>query len=120
MFRRIWFSHPYRPSDHLLIALLVALAAVLILLLVAQSAGAVDVVELNSGAKIQGHILSRNAKSVVMNITVSGVRLKRTSDTPQKIIKKQSVKRIDTTSNATITSEAIVNATAKAIGQASE
>jgi uncharacterized protein with FMN-binding domain len=42
------------------------------------------------------------------------------SDTPQKIIKKQSVKGIDTTSNATITSEAIVNATAKAIGQASE
>jgi uncharacterized protein with FMN-binding domain len=42
------------------------------------------------------------------------------SDTPQKIIKKQSVKGIDTTSNATITSEAIVNATAKAIGQAGD
>jgi uncharacterized protein with FMN-binding domain len=39
------------------------------------------------------------------------------TDTPQKIIAKQSVKGIDTTSNATITSEAIVNATAKAIGQ---
>jgi uncharacterized protein with FMN-binding domain len=78
MFRRIWFSHPYRPSDHFLITLLVALAAALILLLVAQSAGAVDVVELNSGAKVQGQILSRNAKSIVMNVTVSGVTLKRT------------------------------------------
>lgn len=37
------------------------------------------------------------------------------SDTPRKIIAKQSVRGIDTTSNATITSEAIVNATAKAL-----
>jgi uncharacterized protein with FMN-binding domain len=42
------------------------------------------------------------------------------TDTPQKIIAKQSVKGIDTTSSATITSEAIVNATAKALGQAVE
>ena len=37
------------------------------------------------------------------------------SDTPRKLIAKQSVRGIDTTSNATITSEAIVNATAKAL-----
>lgn len=40
------------------------------------------------------------------------------TDTPQKIILKQSVKGVDTTSNATITSEAIVNATAKALASA--
>jgi uncharacterized protein with FMN-binding domain len=38
------------------------------------------------------------------------------TDTPAKIIAKQSVKGIDTTSSATITSEAVVNATAKALG----
>lgn len=37
------------------------------------------------------------------------------SDTTSKIISKQSVKGVDTTSNATITSEAIINATAKAL-----
>jgi uncharacterized protein with FMN-binding domain len=37
------------------------------------------------------------------------------TDTPQKILKKQSVKGVDATSGATITSEAIINATAKAI-----
>lgn len=37
------------------------------------------------------------------------------SDTPKKIIAKQTVRGIDTTSHATITSEAIVNATAKAL-----
>jgi uncharacterized protein with FMN-binding domain len=37
------------------------------------------------------------------------------ADTPRKIIAKQSVRGIDTTSAATITSEAIVNATAKAL-----
>ncbi len=37
------------------------------------------------------------------------------SDTPRKIIAKQNVKGIDATSNATLTSEAIINATAKAI-----
>jgi uncharacterized protein with FMN-binding domain len=40
------------------------------------------------------------------------------TDTPAKIIAKQSVKGVDTTSNATITSEAIVNATAKALAAA--
>lgn len=37
------------------------------------------------------------------------------SDTPKKIIAKQTVRGIDMTSHATITSEAIVNATAKAL-----
>jgi len=38
------------------------------------------------------------------------------SDTPAQIIAKQSVKGIDATSRATITSDAIINATAKALG----
>ena len=37
------------------------------------------------------------------------------TDTPAKIIAKQGVKGIDATSSATITSEAIINATAKAL-----
>ncbi len=37
------------------------------------------------------------------------------TDTPSKIIAKQGVKGVETTSNATITSEAIINATAKAL-----
>jgi uncharacterized protein with FMN-binding domain len=41
------------------------------------------------------------------------------TDTTQQIIKKQSVKNIDATSGATITSQAIVNATAKALAQGS-
>jgi uncharacterized protein with FMN-binding domain len=36
-------------------------------------------------------------------------------ETPQKIIERQGVKGVDTTTSATITSEAIVNATAKAL-----
>lgn len=39
------------------------------------------------------------------------------TDTPDKIIAKQSVKGVDATSNATITSEAIINATAKALAK---
>jgi uncharacterized protein with FMN-binding domain len=39
------------------------------------------------------------------------------TDTTQQIIKKQSVKNIDATSSATITSQAIVNAAAKALAQ---
>lgn len=39
------------------------------------------------------------------------------SDTPARIIAKQSVKGVDTTSGATITSSAIINASAKALGQ---
>lgn len=39
-------------------------------------------------------------------------------DTPQRIIAKQSVKGVDTTSDATLTSEAIINATAKALAGA--
>jgi uncharacterized protein with FMN-binding domain len=41
------------------------------------------------------------------------------TDTPNKIIAKQGVKGVDTTSSATITSEAIINATAKALAQGS-
>ena len=37
------------------------------------------------------------------------------SDTPSKILAKQSVKGVDATSSATITSEAIINATARAL-----
>jgi len=40
------------------------------------------------------------------------------TETPQKIIEKQSVKGIDATSSATITSNAIINATAKALAGA--
>jgi uncharacterized protein with FMN-binding domain len=40
------------------------------------------------------------------------------TETPRKIIEKQSVKGIDATSGATITSEAIINATAKALSGA--
>jgi uncharacterized protein with FMN-binding domain len=39
------------------------------------------------------------------------------SDTPMQIVEKQSVKGIDATSRATITSQAIVNATAKALAK---
>jgi uncharacterized protein with FMN-binding domain len=37
------------------------------------------------------------------------------TDTPEQIIRKQSVKGVDATSRATITSEAIINASAKAL-----
>jgi uncharacterized protein with FMN-binding domain len=37
------------------------------------------------------------------------------TDTPQKILAKQGVRGVDATSAATITSEAIINATAKAL-----
>lgn len=40
------------------------------------------------------------------------------TDTPTKILKKQHVKGIDTTASATLTSEAIINATAKAVAAA--
>lgn len=39
------------------------------------------------------------------------------TDTPNQILKKQSVKGVDATTRATITSQAIVNATAKALAQ---
>ena len=40
------------------------------------------------------------------------------TDTTQQIVEKQSLKDVDTTSRATITSAAIVNATAKALADA--
>lgn len=42
------------------------------------------------------------------------------TDTPRKIIEKQGVKGVDATSSATITSEAIINATAKALAAAAK
>jgi len=42
------------------------------------------------------------------------------TDTPAKIIARQGLKGIDTTSGATVTSEAIINATAKALGGAAK
>jgi uncharacterized protein with FMN-binding domain len=39
-------------------------------------------------------------------------------DTPQKIVAQQGIKNVDATSGATITSEAIINATAKALANA--
>jgi uncharacterized protein with FMN-binding domain len=42
------------------------------------------------------------------------------TDTPNQILKKQTVKGIDATSRATITSQAIVNATAKALAKGSQ
>lgn len=42
------------------------------------------------------------------------------TDTPSKIIAKQGVKGVDATSNATITSEAIINATAKALASGNQ
>ena len=41
------------------------------------------------------------------------------TDTPGQILKKQSVQGVEATSRATITSQAIVNATAKALAQGS-
>lgn len=66
---------------------------------------------------------------VEVTVTVKGGRIEKVAvtnhrekqfysaltDTPAKIIAKQSVKGVDATSNATITSEAIINATAKAL-----
>jgi uncharacterized protein with FMN-binding domain len=39
------------------------------------------------------------------------------TDTPQKIIQRQGVRGVDATTGATITSEAIINATAKALAE---
>lgn len=39
------------------------------------------------------------------------------SDTPPRIVAKQGIKNVDTVSGATITSEAIINATVKALAQ---
>ncbi len=57
----------------------------------------------------------------VTSVTVTQHREKQfyaaLSDTPAKILKKQSIQGIDATSRATITSQAIVNATAKALAK---
>lgn len=61
------------------------------------------------------------AKGRIESVSVTKHREKQfyssMSDTPAKIIAKQHVKGIDTTTNATITSEAIVNSTAKALAK---
>jgi uncharacterized protein with FMN-binding domain len=58
----------------------------------------------------------------IESVRVTGHREKQfyssLTDTPRKIIEKQSLKGIDATSGATITSEAIINATAKALSGA--
>ena len=40
------------------------------------------------------------------------------TETPRKIIEKQGLKGVDATTSATITAEAIINATAKALAKA--
>ena len=68
--------------------------------------GAVEVtVAMKSGRIIDVAVTKHREKQFYSAIT----------DTTAKIIAKQSVKGVDTTSNATITSEAIINATAKAL-----
>jgi uncharacterized protein with FMN-binding domain len=78
MFRRISLSHPHRPHLHLLVAIMALVIAAVVIFFAVRSAGAADVVELKSGAKVQGTILARDVKGIVMNVTVSGVTLKRT------------------------------------------
>jgi hypothetical protein len=45
MFKRIFLSHPHRPTIHLLVVLAAVIAALAILFFVARSAGAADLVE---------------------------------------------------------------------------
>lgn len=67
--------------------------------------GAVEVeVKVAGGTMEDLRVTSHNEKQFYAALT----------DTPNQILKKQSVKQIDATSRATITSQAIVNATAKA------
>jgi len=58
----------------------------------------------------------------IEDVTVTKHQEKQTytalTETPRKIIEKQGVKGVDATSGATITSEAIINATAKALASA--
>ncbi|WP_425618366.1 FMN-binding protein [Anatilimnocola sp. NA78] len=68
--------------------------------------GPVEVKVSVSGGKIASVVVSNHKEKQFYSAI---------ADTPRKIIAKQSVRGIDTTSHATITSEAIVNATAKAL-----
>jgi uncharacterized protein with FMN-binding domain len=68
--------------------------------------GALEVEVRVSGGKIEGlRVTKHSEKQFYAALT----------DTPNQILSKQSVKGIDATSRATITSQAIVNATAKAL-----
>lgn len=70
--------------------------------------GSLEVEVRVAGGKIEGLRVTRHTeKQYYAALT----------DTPKKIIDKQSVKGIDATSRATITSQAIVNATAKALAK---
>jgi uncharacterized protein with FMN-binding domain len=75
----------------------------------------------------QGYEASIEVEVVVRGKRIEGVRVTQhhekqfysaLADTPAQIIAKQGVKGVDATSNATITSEAIINATAKALAGA--
>jgi uncharacterized protein with FMN-binding domain len=77
MLRRIHPTHPDRGHDHFLLISAIVVALLVLLLLAATTAGAADQVELLSGAKVSGEIIDRNVKSVTINVTVSGVTLKR-------------------------------------------
>ena len=66
----------------------------------------VNIEVLVQGGRIEDvRVVSHREKQFYTSIT----------DTPRRILEKQSVQGIDTTSGATITSEAIINATAKAL-----
>lgn len=70
--------------------------------------GPVEVTVVVSGSKIESVKVTNHKEKQFYSAI---------SDTPQKIIAKQNVKGVDATSNATITSEAIINATARALGE---
>lgn len=60
-------------------------------------------------------VSSQRIQSVVVTQHVEKQFYSALTDTPRKIIEKQGVKGVDATSAATLTSEAIINATAKAL-----
>jgi uncharacterized protein with FMN-binding domain len=71
-------------------------------------------------AQVQISVVVRNRR--IESVAVTQHREKQfyssITDTPRKIVEKQGVKGVDATSGATITSEAIINATAKALSAA--
>lgn len=73
----------------------------------------------NKGYEDQVHIEVRVATGRIEELRVTQHREKQfyssIEDTPQKIIERQGIQGVDTTSGATITSEAIIAATAKAL-----
>jgi len=97
---------------------------------------AIKVFELSDVTKVPDGVYKANSigyeAQVFVEVTVKNKRIEAVNvtqhrekqfysaltDTPRKIIDKQSVKGVDATSNATITSEAIINSTAKALAAA--